>query len=97
MVSSESSTPAAVRLTHLCVTTHTSSLSLSLCVWILQAVPDEEPVPHPAFPPPGATAPLRHRRVLPEALHGNALLHLLLPGGTDGFRSSCYNTGDSVL
>lgn len=97
MVSSESSTPAAVRLTHLCVTTHTSSLSLSLCVWILQAVPDEEPVPHPAFPPPGATAPLRHRRVLPEALHGNALLHLLLPGGTDGFRSSRYNTGDSVL
>lgn len=50
-------------------------------VWTLQAVPDEEPVPHPAFPPPGATATLRHCRVLPEALHRNSLLHLLLPGG----------------
>lgn len=47
----------------------------------LQAVPDEEPVPHPAFPPPGAAASLWHRGVLPAAVHRNALLHLLLPGG----------------
>lgn len=46
-----------------------------------QAVPDEEPLPHPAFPPPGAAAPLRHGGVLPAAVHGDALLHLLLPGG----------------
>lgn len=50
-------------------------------LWLLQAVPDEEPLPHPAFPPPGATPPLWHCRVLPAAFHRNALLHLLLPGG----------------
>lgn len=55
----------------------TSTRSLST----LQAVPDEEPVPHAAFPPPGAATSLRHCRVLPEAFHRNALLYFLLPGG----------------
>lgn len=60
---------------------HPSCPSNTPILWLLQAVPDEEPLPHPAFPPPGATTPLWHCRVLPAAFHGNALLHLLLPGG----------------
>ena len=36
---------------------------------------------HAALPPPDATSPLGFHRVLPEVVHGNALLHLLLPGG----------------
>lgn len=60
---------------------HCVSPALARSLSILQAVPDEEPVPHPAFPPPGAATSLRHCRVLPEAFHRDALLYLLLPGG----------------
>jgi len=48
---------------------------------VLQAVPDEEPVPHAALPPPGAAAALGLRGVLPTPLHRDPLLYLLLPGG----------------
>ena len=61
--------------------THAVCVTVAVLPVALQAVPDEEPVPHAALPPPDAAAPLGLHRVLPEVVHGNALLHLLLPGG----------------
>lgn len=47
----------------------------------LQAVPAPEPLPDAPLPPPDAAPALRYGGVLPAPVHGDALLHLLLPGG----------------
>lgn len=47
----------------------------------LQAVPAPEPLPDAPLPPPDAAPALGHGGVLPAPVHGDALLHLLLPGG----------------
>ena len=49
-----------------------------------EALPAEEPVSYPALLPPGPAPRLRHHRLLSEAVHGDALLHLLLHGGHQG-------------
>lgn len=69
MVSSESSTPAAVRLTHLCVTTHTSSLSL--CGYYRQYLM-RNPCPtlpfHHQVPPPHSDTVEFYQRLSTETL-----------------------------
>lgn len=49
-----------------------------------QAVPAPEPLSDAPLPPPDATPTLGHRGVLPAPVHRDALLHLLLSGGTAG-------------
>ena len=59
-------------------------MSVCLCLGVCspsQAVPHEKPLPHAAVPSPDAPAPLWHGGVLPETLHRNPLLHLLLLRG----------------
>lgn len=49
-----------------------------------QAVPPPESLPDAPLPPPDATPTLGHRGVLPAPVNRDALLHLLLSGGTAG-------------